>query len=524
MKNKIKLIVCLILAMTGFATIFFSEYKTSKSVTISYAEESEIYGKKVDSSLIKDTTLRIWLNTVAQRKGLASMYDKMLNDEVEIDLSNQSILTLEGLENFYFDSLTELNLSYNAITIVPENAFYNMPNLKVLDLSHNTLASIDITLYAEQIDLSNNVLKTVEIQDILLKHLNLNSNNISDSYNIAVYKYDSVSGQISDLEPENYVITAYFNYMAGKTNLENAYLGLQNMGNYPPYNNRLLPEKEATYDYEMFADSKSYLFYVYPFEDVCVGIDEHDNLIYKHVACVLKKLNSETNTYEVEYIFSKVLNNETFDSFQPHSGIYKIEFMTYDEVLNVETGKTDIVLVDNIFKLNDEYQIVTEKDYNNVDVNVIDETFVGKSVVVRPYASANLYVKIGDDLYREYVTVKGPATVDFYTTIKNEGITYKYLIDGKGQGERAGRQIPYEGDSVTFEKAGNYVLAIWVIENGVASDAKNISVKVTVPKKMSFENWFYLIAGGILVMFGVSYYIIYRDRKNAKRQINDFEW
>lgn len=86
---------------------------------------------------------------------LKDIYDDgVVPDNKKLDLSNESILTLEDLpklrNGWELNTLTNIDLSNNYLEKLPAVIFFECPNLQKLNLSHNKLKEIEPNLPAHQ--------------------------------------------------------------------------------------------------------------------------------------------------------------------------------------------------------------------------------------------------------------------------------------------------------------------------------------------------------------------------------------
>ena len=71
------------------------------------------------------------------RKNLAAL----IGDEGSLDLSNMNLSNIDLLKGLS-DKITELDLSGNKITEIPEGFFDNMTNLEYVDLNSNHIKAL----------------------------------------------------------------------------------------------------------------------------------------------------------------------------------------------------------------------------------------------------------------------------------------------------------------------------------------------------------------------------------------------
>ncbi|MBQ7308293.1 MAG: hypothetical protein IJW82_07200 [Clostridia bacterium] len=290
--------------------------------------------------------------------------------------------------------------------------------------------------------------------------------------------------------------------MAGKNDLTNAYLGIQNISNYA--------SKKDDCDYELYSNSSSYQIYVYPFKDICVGKDQvTQELIFEKLYCELYLLDYKTQQYNFVKRFNAndSLLNTACESFKPVSGYYKLTYVT-------ESGNP-------VYALDSNYNFITETDYDGNPVKVLDENYSDYIVKAKPFEGAgNTYILYKDKMYRIELAAKGPLEVTICSTIPNA--TFKYLINNQGQDVVDGKPVPYEGNTVKIDKSSVYTLMVWVIENGVESDFINFYLDITVPRKVTIWQWLTLIFG-VIVILGGSTYLMYRHNKKQNYNDIDFE-
>ena len=496
MKKIFKLALCAIMVMVNF-------FPAVAGINSVHAEEPEL-GKVINESSISDFMLRNQINAWTATYNYPAFYENMFAIEgvTEFNFKGKSIASLEGLEQFNLSTIVSIDFSDNKISnydsdgnyvnALPESVFETATNLETLDLSGNLLQRVNIDTYAKYIDLSNNRLLYVTIWDNRLVNLNLSDNYISDSERI----------KITGVEPQDYDILAYNNFMAGKSSLTNAYLGVQNL--------TLYSSSEEGSDYELFSNSESYRIYVYPFKKVCVGKDANTNeLIYKDIRCHLYLLDYESGVYNLEKIFNEkgTLPFDEYETYKPKSGYYRFEFLTTDG--------------EHVYDLDSEYNVVTKTEKGET-VKVVNNNYRDIILRAKPSESGNVAILYNGELYDHELSTKGPVTLKLYCSIPN--VTYKYLLNGYGQRMEDNYIIPYEGDEIYLDKTSYYTLTVWIIENGAISDRINFALYINVPRKMSASNWFFLIAGGIVVIGGIIFYLYRANKNNLKKEINDFEW
>lgn len=498
MKKKL-----ILLLVTMLAVLTYVNFLPSKNYSI-IAEEGIIenepkdLGASIGQSSIKDSTLRNKLNAMANYRGYTGFYQNMFNDVTILDFSeNENIKTLEGLELFNFEAVTEVNFGHCKIETIPEKAFYSMKNLENLILDNNSLTSLNLTCYSKNISITNNSIKDITIIDNYLKFIDLSDNLFSESKVVKILKDDLT--QNNDCE-----IILYGNRITGLNTLSNAYLGIQALSYFK--NN----SEETDYQYKLYSNSSAYRLLVYPYRDVCIGKNQEGNLIYSKVKCVLSMLNRETNQYDKVRTFNEngEILNTTYEDEILKTGYYKIEFFT-------ETG-------DKIYKLDEDYNIVQDRDYNGNLYNIPDSRYESIIIKAIPSVANNVFMQYDGKNYYPELMAKGPITIKLVSSIKN--VTYKYSLNGKGQDYVNDKSIPYEGDEIYIDKTGSYTLSIYVVENGIESDLINFLVKVNVPRKLTIENWIFLVLGIILILGGTIYFVYSRTKKETKKTINDFEW
>ena len=425
MKKFLKLIFCMMLL--SICCLIPTSYTTIS------AEDVDL-GNKIVASEIPDSNLRSYLNTLATKLGYNALYENIFKDETLLVLENRNFTTLEGLEKFNFENVTYADFSDNQIDTIPQNAFYSMKKLKTLDLSNNVLKTLNLTIYAQDINLSNNILTNIYIKDNYVSLLDLSNNQIKKSSNIQI-----VTTQAS----EEFDIVAYNNYMAGNNNLSNAYLGVQNIADYV--------SKDEDCDYELYSNSSAYQLYIYPLREVCIGKDSvSGNLLYEKIYCDLYLLDHITGQYNLVKRFNQDDNiqNTNFESYKPASGYYKIKYVT-------QSGNP-------IYALDSDYNIVTEKDYDNNPVNVVDKRYSEFVVKAKPYeGSGNVYMVYKDKIYDVELSTKGPIEITLGSTIKN--VTFKYLLNNSGQKVVDGETIPFETNKVVLDKTSMYVITVRII-------------------------------------------------------------
>lgn len=94
--------------------------------------------------------------------------------DVRLDLAGLKITNLNNLSDIPgIDTITELDLSNNQLTRIPNNAFSFMPNLQIINLDHNEIATIEPLAFnnlkqLQQLFLDHNKLQKISIE---LAHL-----------------------------------------------------------------------------------------------------------------------------------------------------------------------------------------------------------------------------------------------------------------------------------------------------------------------------------------------------------------
>lgn len=118
-------------------------------------------------------------------KPISNNYEFSLSEVVEVDISHSNLENVPSFDGFYH--LKRLNLAYNKIRSVSDEALASLRYLEELNLSHNQISYISGIAFKslfslQKIDLGWNMLKTLSFsQDIPnLKELYLNDNLIED--------------------------------------------------------------------------------------------------------------------------------------------------------------------------------------------------------------------------------------------------------------------------------------------------------------------------------------------------------
>ncbi|XP_069161974.1 LOW QUALITY PROTEIN: uncharacterized protein [Procambarus clarkii] len=115
---------------------------------------------------------KVWLNFCNLMR-LEKGAFRMLNNVVELDLSNNLLRTVPSEALMDMGGLRELRLAHNSLTTIPPLAFVPTPELVHLDLSHNSIAVIEegalrALSRLEVLNLSDNKLMTMDASDLML--------------------------------------------------------------------------------------------------------------------------------------------------------------------------------------------------------------------------------------------------------------------------------------------------------------------------------------------------------------------
>ncbi|XP_069945833.1 uncharacterized protein [Cherax quadricarinatus] len=114
---------------------------------------------------------KVWLNFCNLMR-LEKGAFRMLNNVVELDLSNNLLRAVPSDALMDMGGLRELRLAHNSLTVIPALAFVPTPELVHLDISHNSIAAIEEgALMAlsrlEVLNLSDNKMTTMDASDLI---------------------------------------------------------------------------------------------------------------------------------------------------------------------------------------------------------------------------------------------------------------------------------------------------------------------------------------------------------------------
>lgn len=437
------------------------------------------------------------------------LYADTFADEsfTEINLSNENIASLQGLELLQFPFVTKVDFSKNAIDTIPINAFFSMKNLETLNLSNNNLQTLEITSYASEINLNNNKLEQVTINDSNLTLINLNNNNF---YNTNLINFNT--GNKNEVLPENqFEILLYNNYLSGYDSvqgqkiLNNAYLGVQGI--------------KST-----IVKSDSVLT-VYPFKKInvlkSVLIDE-DEQIYENqvkLSNVIVKLTTMPNNngeYEVIHTFNPT-SMVNYDSYVLTCGYFRLIFVDdygdliysyyYDTSINPDTS-----LPYNEYK----FELSTDDNYDGISQKVVNKNYETINLTIKP-REQNVHLMHNGTVYAIDGNFKGPIKFEIFTTIKDD-CYFLYSVNSKDF------QRYNADEGIYIEKGGIYTIYLKVVQNGVESDPNVFLVRVQIPGKLSLKHYI-----AIAVAFvGLVAVLVLITKKNAlqnkQTDNNEFEW
>ena len=175
---------------------------------------------------------------------------------------------------------------------------------------------------------------------------------------------------------------------------------------------------------------------------------------------------------------------------------------------------------ETIYAIDENGDFIMERDYNDNLCKVIDDDFGTFIVKAKPCEINNVYfydVKNPKIWYPLELAAKGPITLKLCSKIPN--VTYRYLLNGEGKDRIDGVAVPFEGDEIYIDQSSYYTLTVWLIEDGVESDFINFAININVPRKITLENWIFLILGALALLGGCILYFISLNKKDMNKDI-----